>query len=84
VLRANGPIEVIDLRDERLATDGHYVLARTEGITYRVKRSARTLFGSFLMGERRLRLYEGTGRILLSSYPYWRQLLRGGDAAKDA
>lgn len=45
VLRANGPTEVIELRDERLATDGHYVLARTEGITYRVKRSARTLFG---------------------------------------
>jgi uncharacterized protein (AIM24 family) len=84
VLRANGPTEVIELTDERLATDGHYVLARTEGITYRVKRSARTLFGSFLMGERRLRVYEGSGRMLLSSYPYWRQLLRGGNVAKGA
>ena len=82
VLRTNGPTEVIELKEQRLATDGHYVLARTQGIAYRVRRSTRTLIGSFLAGERRLRVYEGTGRVLLSSYPYWRQLLRQGNAAK--
>ena len=82
VLKTNGPVEVVELKDQRLATDGNYVLARTEGIAYRVRRSARTLIGSLLTGERRLRVYEGTGRILLSSYPYWRQLLSTGKMPK--
>ena len=82
VLKTDGPIEVIELKDQRLATDGDYVLARTDGISYRPKRSARSLVGSFLTGERRLRIYEGTGRILLSSYPYWRQMLNAGKTAR--
>lgn len=84
VLKTNGPVEVIELKDQRLATDGNYVLARTEGISYRIKRSTRSLVGSFLTGERRLRVYEGTGRLLLSSYPFWRQLLSTGKTAKRA
>ena len=82
VLKTNGPVEVIELQDQRLATDGNYVLARTEGIAYRSKRSARTFIGSVLNNEYRLRVYEGTGRILLSSYPYWRQLLTKGATPK--
>jgi len=35
-----------------------------------------------LNSEYRLRVYEGTGRILLSSYPYWRQLLSTGKMPK--
>jgi uncharacterized protein (AIM24 family) len=78
VLKTNGPVEVVELKDQRLVTDGNYVLARTEGISYSVRRSARTFIGSLLTGERRLRVYEGTGRLLLSSYPFWRQLLNKG------
>jgi len=84
VLKTNGPVEVIELQDQRLATDGNYVLARTEGIAYRAKRSARTFIGSVLNSEYRLRVYEGTGRILLSSYPYWSQLLSTGKMPKRA
>jgi uncharacterized protein (AIM24 family) len=81
VLKTNGPVELIELHNERLATDGSYVLARSEGVSYRVRRSTRSLLGSFLTEERRLRLYEGTGRVLVSSYPYWRQLLHAGNTA---
>jgi len=84
VLKTNGPVEVVELKDQRLATDGNYVLARTEGIVYRSKRSARTFIGSVLNNEYRLRVYEGTGRLLLSSYPYWRQLLSTGKMPKRA
>jgi uncharacterized protein (AIM24 family) len=82
VLKTNGPVEVVELKDQRLATDGNYVLARTDGISYRVKRSARTFVGSVLNSEFRLRVYEGTGRLRLSSYPYWRQLLSTGKMPK--
>ena len=82
VLKTNGPVEVVELKDQRLVADGNYVLARTEGVAYRVRRSARTLIGSLMTGERRLRVYEGTGRLLLSSYPFWRQLLSTGKMPK--
>jgi uncharacterized protein (AIM24 family) len=82
VLKTNGPIEFIDLKNERLVADGSYVLARTEGISYRTMRPARSTLASLLSGERRLRVYEGTGRVLLSSYPYWRYLLMNGKAPR--
>jgi len=82
VLKSRGPVEIIDLDDERVVADGRYVLARTEGIKYRVRRAAFSPVTSMLSGERWLRVYEGTGKVLLSSYPYWRYLLLAGDEIK--
>ena len=78
VLKTRGPVQVINLNNERLVADGKYVLARTESVSYRVRRAARSPLASILSGERRLRVFEGTGRVLLSSYPYWRYLLLAG------
>jgi uncharacterized protein (AIM24 family) len=78
VLKTRGPVQVINLNNERLVADGKYVLARTEGVSYRVRRAARSPLASILSGERRLRVFEGNGRVLLSSYPYWRYLLLAG------
>jgi len=78
VLKTRGPVQMIDLSNERLVADGKYVLARTEGVSYRVRRAARSPLAAILSGERRLRVFEGTGRVLLSSYPYWRYLLLAG------
>jgi uncharacterized protein (AIM24 family) len=78
VLKTRGPVQVINLNNERLVADGKYVLARTENVSYRVRRAARSPLASILSGERRLRVFEGTGRVLLSSYPYWRYLLLAG------
>lgn len=72
VLKSWGPVQAIELKNERMVVDGKYVLARTAGIKYRIKRATTSILGHLLSGERRLRVYEGTGRILLSSYPYWR------------
>ena len=78
VLRTRGPVQLIDLNNERLVADGRYVLARTEGVNYRIRRAARSPLASVLSGERRLRVFEGSGRVLLSSYPYWRYVLLAG------
>jgi len=56
--------------------------SHTKGITYKIKRAAINPITSLLSGERRLRVYEGTGKILLSSYPYWRYLLLAGEEIK--
>ncbi len=37
---------------------------------------------SLLSGERHLRVFTGTGRLLLSSYPYWRYILLSGEEIK--
>ena len=82
VLKSRGPVQEIDLDDDCIVADGRHVLARTEGITYKIKRAATNPITSLLSGERRLRVYEGTGKILLSSYPYWRYLLLTGEEIK--
>ena len=84
VLKSRGPVQEIDLDNDndRIVADGRHVLARTEGISYKIRRAATNPITSLLSGERKLRVYEGTGKILLSSYPYWRYLLLAGEEIK--
>jgi uncharacterized protein (AIM24 family) len=70
VLNAPGPVEEVNLKDERLMVEGKLVLARTEGVDYRVRR-ATTLVQSWFAGEARIRVYEGTGKALVCWTPYW-------------
>lgn len=72
VLRTPGPVEEVTLRDQRLVTDGKYVVARTGDIHYGIKTAATSVVRQWLAGEHRLRVYEGTGSLLLASYPFWR------------
>jgi uncharacterized protein (AIM24 family) len=72
VLVALGAVEEIVLDNEEMVVEGKYVLARTSGISLRMRRPGRGLMGYFLSGERRSRAYNGTGRLLISSTPNWR------------
>jgi uncharacterized protein (AIM24 family) len=74
VLNAPGPVEEVILDDDRLAVEGKLVIARTEGLEYRVRR-ATTFFQSFISGERALRTYQGKGKALVCWTPYWNQYL---------
>jgi uncharacterized protein (AIM24 family) len=75
VLNADGPVEEMHLRDESLSVEGKLVIARTEGLRYRVRRPTRSLIGYWLSGEEMMRTYSGTGRVLVSTTPYWNQRL---------
>ena len=75
VLKADGPVEEIKLENGRMKVDGRLVVARTEGITYKMKRPARSLLSSFLCSEGMLRTYEGSGSLLLSRMPFWNKRL---------
>ena len=70
VLNAPGPVEEVTLKNERLMVEGKLVLARTEGLDYRLRR-ATTFVQSLFAGEARLRVYEGTGKALVCWTPYW-------------
>lgn len=75
VLNADGPIEEIKLKNSRLKVDGRQVIARTEGITYKIKKPTKSYLGYWLSGESRLRVYEGTGSLLISRTPFWNKRL---------
>jgi uncharacterized protein (AIM24 family) len=81
VLAVDGPVEEIELDDERIVIDGGFAVARTSGITMRLQRPARSYLSHWLSGQKRSCVYEGTGRLLICAVPYWRQRLQ---KAKDA
>ena len=83
VLAVDGPVEEVTLSDDRLVTDGPFVVARTQGIRLSIRRPARSLVSSWLSGQQRAYVYEGTGRLLLCTVPYWRQRMQRQRAGAD-
>jgi uncharacterized protein (AIM24 family) len=81
VLRAQGPVEVLALQNDRLVVDGNYVIARSGTIQYSAQRATKSLFGSLTSGEGFVRNYEGTGTVLMAPLPYWRNRMLGAIAS---
>jgi uncharacterized protein (AIM24 family) len=75
VLNSQGPVEIVQLDNDKLVVDGKYVLAREASLSYSVQRATKSLLGSVTSGEGLVRNYEGTGTVLMSPMPYWRQRL---------
>lgn len=76
VLAVDGPVEEITLENDRLVTDGPFVVAHTEGIRLRMRRPATSIVSHWLSGQRFAYSYEGTGRVLLCTVPYWRRRMQ--------
>ena len=76
VLAVDGPVEEIELKDDRLVADGAFVVARTAGIQLRIRRPARSFISYWLSGQKLAYSYEGTGKLLLCTVPYWRQRMQ--------
>lgn len=72
VLQSQGPVEVVHLQNDRLTVDGNYVLARSGDIQYSAQRATKSLFASMTSGEGFVRIYEGSGTLLMAPVPYWR------------
>lgn len=73
VVTTRGPVETIELEEgKRVAVDGRSVICRTEGVSFKIGRSTKNIMGRFTAGEGRIRMYEGTGKILLNPATYWR------------
>ena len=49
------------------------MIARTEGLSYTIRRPSRSLIGHWLSGEDLVRVYSGFGRVLLVTAPFWNQ-----------
>ncbi len=75
VMVAQGPVEVINLRNDRLVVDGNFAIARTSTLNYRVEKATKSLLGSMTSGEFLVNTFEGTGTVLLAAVPYWQVMM---------
>ncbi|NBW96394.1 MAG: AIM24 family protein [Planctomycetia bacterium] len=76
VLAVDGPVEEVELVDDRLVADGPFVIARTAGLALSVRRPARSWVSYWMSGQKLAYVYEGTGKLLLCTTPYWRQRMQ--------
>ncbi|MFN6464878.1 MAG: AIM24 family protein [Nostoc sp. DedVER02] len=75
VMVAQGPVEVINLQNDRLVVDGNFAIARTNTVNYRVEKATKSLLGSMTSGEFLVSTFEGTGTVLLAPVPYWKVMM---------
>jgi uncharacterized protein (AIM24 family) len=71
-INAPGPVELVEIQDGKLSVQGRLVLGRTDGLTFHSRRSAPFPL-DILAGQKRLRVYTGTGKALVCWTPYWNQ-----------
>jgi uncharacterized protein (AIM24 family) len=71
-INAPGPVETVEVTDGELRVQGRLVLGRTDGLRFSSQRSAR-FPRNFISGQKRLRVYSGTGKALVCWTPYWNQ-----------
>jgi len=64
-----GPIDIIELHNERLVLDGAVAVARSAELSFSVQKSTRSLLGTMASGEGLVQVLEGTGKVFLCSVP---------------
>lgn len=71
-INAPGPVEAVDVEDGEMRVQGRLVLGRTDGLAFTSQRSAR-FPRNLISGQERLRVFSGTGKVLVCWTPYWNQ-----------
>jgi len=85
VVTTAGPVEEIQMKKGmKVAVEGKAVICRTAGISMTITRPTKNYLGRFTSGEEYLRVFEGSGRLILNPAPYWRYRIMkemNGDSA---
>jgi uncharacterized protein (AIM24 family) len=56
------------------------VIGRTDGLAYKVRFLGKSLWSRLLSNEKVMRLFEGTGKVLITRAPFYRmRLLRAAE-----
>jgi uncharacterized protein (AIM24 family) len=74
VINAPGPVEEVDVQGGSFKVQGRLVLGRSSELRFRSQKAAR-FPRSLISGQHRLRVYEGTGKVLVCWTPYWNEHL---------
>jgi len=64
-----GPVEVVDLKNDRLVLDGAYAVARSSTLNFTVQKSSRSFTGTLVSGQGLVQVLQGTGRVYFSPVP---------------
>ena len=68
---APGPVEEINLENDRLVVDGKFAFARSASLNYSAEKATQSIIGSITSGEGMVRVYQGTGKVLMSPFMYY-------------
>jgi uncharacterized protein (AIM24 family) len=66
-----GPVEEINLENDKLVVDGKFAFARSAGLSYTCEKASKSIIGSITSGEGMVRVYQGTGKVLMSPFMYY-------------
>ncbi len=66
VVISNGPLELVELNNEKFVVDGSFAVARTAGINLSVAKATKGLFSSWTSGEGIVNTFTGTGKIYIA------------------
>lgn len=69
IISIPGPVEILDLNNDRLVVDGTFAVARSASLNFKVEKSTKSLFGTMTSGEGLVNVFEGTGRVWLCPVP---------------
>ncbi|MBX3728899.1 MAG: AIM24 family protein [Candidatus Sumerlaeia bacterium] len=69
VIQAPGPLEAVDLVNDRLVVDGNFAVARQAHLDFNVRRATKGMLGTITSGEGLVNVIEGTGRVLIAPVP---------------
>jgi uncharacterized protein (AIM24 family) len=70
-----GPVDEISLDDQMFLIEEDLVIGRTDGLAYKVRYVGRSLWSKLLSNEKVMRLFEGTGKVLITRAPFYRMRL---------
>ena len=65
ILEADGPLEKIELNNDKLVVDGNFAIIWSASLDFKVEKATRGLLASALSGEGLVNTYSGTGTVYL-------------------
>ncbi len=75
VVQAQGPIQLIELNNDKLSVDGTFAVARAESLSYSVQKVTKSLLGAAASGEGFVNVFEGSGKVFLAPVPTYANML---------
>ena len=66
IITSAGPLEEIELNNEKLVVDGAFAVARTSGVDLKVAKATSGIFSTIISGEGLVNTFTGTGKVLIA------------------
>jgi uncharacterized protein (AIM24 family) len=66
IINSAGPLEEIELVNDKLVVDGRFAVARTSGIEMKVTKATSGFFSTVISGEGLVNTFTGTGKVLIA------------------